>query len=42
MGSVQELGTLVKTTTEAMRTGLEGWAKTVFNGEADTSGKTIL
>lgn len=40
--AIQELGNVIKTSAEGMRTGFESWAKTLFNGEADVTGKTIL
>ncbi|KAG4424306.1 hypothetical protein IFR04_002547 [Cadophora malorum] len=40
--AASKLGNVIKTSAEGMRTGFESWAKTLFNGEADVTGKTIL
>jgi hypothetical protein len=42
LGTIQELGVLIENATKTMRTGLETWSTTLYDGGQDSSGKTIM
>lgn len=42
LGTIQELGTLIKQVASNMRSGLGSWSTTLFNGQKDATGKTIM
>jgi len=42
LGTIQDLGTLVKQVASSMRTNLQSWSTGLFNGQQDATGKSIM
>ncbi|KIX09556.1 uncharacterized protein Z518_00636 [Rhinocladiella mackenziei CBS 650.93] len=42
MGTVRDLGELIKTATQDLRESLDAWSNTLFSGQVDATGRTII